>query len=764
MGDQFMPINTELPSEIEKRQSQQLREFLTEQKLYEGMEESQMREEVLGRLDQVVKAWIKLAAKAAGLAESVVQEANATIFTFGSYRLGVHAPGADIDVLCVGPSYAKREVHFFGSEAHCLERILQRTPGVTEVTGVPKAYVPVLKIKYCGLELDVLYASLAQFLIPHSLDLTPNSVLRGCDEQTVRSLNGCRVTDTILKSVPNVEVFRLALKAIKLWAERRGVYSNVSGYLGGVNMALLVAKVCRWYPNKDAATILLSLFMFFSGTWAWPTPLHLLPQRNDDSMGLPVWDPNVERDKRSLMPIITPVYPAMNSTYNVTRCTMAVMQEEFKRGFETCREILVTKAKSGVTQWGRLFEPYKFFECKAAFYVLIEVYAENDADLEKWDGWVRSRIRLLVRVLEDLLNVRPHPDSLRAPDNLYKDDARPRKFYFLSLTRRPVQAETVNQVTGMLSTQPYVLQRNAGATTAAGVANKKIDVTQPIKNFTKQVMEWDERRTGMELRPMVRPQQKLPDWVFPEGRNPLLPVSAQPVVKAEEVAACTTAAAVEAAATATTPATAEPAGEPAKIPADALTNGSAAASTATAAAAVLAAETAGGSAVPSRDGSQCGVEADDEASTMEPCSAPHAVTGRMREPTPETAAAATEARLLADGQAELVDWLGDTAMQLTATNLTTTTATTSGTGTAVGSTTTPAASVVGPEQPSEDVVTAAAAREGGVGKVAAGQHATSKAVTLSGVRLNIQGVVLGARGAYQGFYIQCFYLDNPVVS
>ncbi len=44
-------------------------------------------------MDLVVKDWVKRVARACGLAESTVQEANAKIFTFGSYRLGVHAPG-----------------------------------------------------------------------------------------------------------------------------------------------------------------------------------------------------------------------------------------------------------------------------------------------------------------------------------------------------------------------------------------------------------------------------------------------------------------------------------------------------------------------------------------------------------------------------------------------------------------------------------------------------------------------------------------------
>ena len=168
-----------------------------------------------------------------------------------------------------------------------------------------------------GIEIDLTFARLALKEVAPDQALSDSVLLKNLDQKCVRSLNGCRVTDEILRLVPRVDNFRTALRAIKLWAKRHGIYSNVLGYLGGVSWAMLVARVCQLYPNSDAATLVQKFFLVFL-KWQWPQPV-LLKRPEEAGLGWDrlVWDPrrNVS-DRFHLMPIITPAYPQQASHHD----------------------------------------------------------------------------------------------------------------------------------------------------------------------------------------------------------------------------------------------------------------------------------------------------------------------------------------------------------------------------------------------------------------------------------------------------------------
>jgi poly(A) polymerase len=67
------------------------------------------REAVLGHVSKLVKEFIYQACIRRNLSEAAARGAGGKIFTFGSYRLGVHGPGSDIDTLIVAPKHVDRQ-------------------------------------------------------------------------------------------------------------------------------------------------------------------------------------------------------------------------------------------------------------------------------------------------------------------------------------------------------------------------------------------------------------------------------------------------------------------------------------------------------------------------------------------------------------------------------------------------------------------------------------------------------------------------------
>uniref|UniRef100_A0A8C7NDZ0 polynucleotide adenylyltransferase n=1 Tax=Oncorhynchus mykiss TaxID=8022 RepID=A0A8C7NDZ0_ONCMY len=382
------PISLAQAKEADLVLTHRLTEALKPYGVFEEELELQRRIHVLGKLNTLVKEWIRDVSETKNLPASVIETVGGKIFTFGSYRLGVHTKGADIDALCVAPRHVER-TDFFSS---FLDKLKEQEE-VKDLRAVEEAFVPVIKLSFDSIEIDILFARLALQTIPENLDLRDDGLLKNLDIRCIRSLNGCRVTDEILHLVPNIENFRLTLRTIKLWAKRHNIYSNILGFLGGVSWAMLVARTCQLYPNAVASTLVHKFFLVFS-KWEWPNPV-LLKQPEDCNLNLPVWDPRVTpSDRYHLMPIITPAYPQQNSTYNVSASTRAVMVDEFKQGLAITDDILQSKA-----EWSKLFEAPNFFE-KYKHYIVLLASAPTEKQHLEWVGLVESKIRILVGNLE----------------------------------------------------------------------------------------------------------------------------------------------------------------------------------------------------------------------------------------------------------------------------------------------------------------------------------------------------------------------------
>ncbi|KAL8113785.1 nuclear poly(A) polymerase 4-like isoform X2 [Apium graveolens] len=472
------PLSLTGPTQSDFTRNNQLQKLLEDAELYETPEEASKRQHVLTRIRKIVIDWVKQLTRLRGYTDQMVEDANAVIFTFGSYRLGVHGPGADIDTLCVGPSYVNREEDFF----FMLHNILEEMEEVTELQPVPDAHVPVMKFKFDGISIDLLYASVSLLVVPEDLDISDVSVLYNIDETTVRILNGCRVADQILKLVPNVEHFRTTLRCLKYWAKRRGVYSNVTGFLGGVNWALLVAKVSQMYPNAIPSMLVSRFFRVYT-QWRWPNPV-MLCAIEEDELGFSIWDPRKNpRDRTHHMPIITPAYPCMNSSYNVSTSTLRVMMEQFHCGNKICEEIELNKS-----QWGALFERYMFFEGYKN-YLQVDIFAADGDDLRAWKGWVESRLRQLTLMIErdtcGKLQCHPYPHD-------YVDSSKQcsHSAFFMGLQRK--EGEVIQE-------------------------GQQFDIRGTVDEFRHSVNMYVFWKPGMEISVSHVSRRRIPSFVYPEG-------------------------------------------------------------------------------------------------------------------------------------------------------------------------------------------------------------------------------------------------------
>lgn len=394
-------------SEEEKEQSEVLVEVFKDV-LQTSKEERETEEEVVDLLQSVAERWVRDIIKADERDPVELLRNHCKVLRYGSAHLHATDASSDLDLVLVTSKIATRE-QFFAT----LPPLLLRHQKIRNVAQLPQAFVPIIRCQVGKHQLDIAYARLGSRELSHTVaaDLGSDGIFKDCDAQSVLSLNGRRVSDKIQRLVPDVETFRKLLRVVKHWAKCRGVYSNRLGFLGGVNWAILAAKVCQMYPAlslgslgkgclvvreiwfvwRDNSQVVKRFFMVWA-QWKWPSPVLLCAMRSRQSftsteyssLYAMQWSPRMISSRNELMPIITPSFPCMNSSRGITQSVLHALKKEFSRAFSAVNGYSFDAASA----WSFLLKDRFKIELEASRYLCIKISSLEEASLKKWTALV----------------------------------------------------------------------------------------------------------------------------------------------------------------------------------------------------------------------------------------------------------------------------------------------------------------------------------------------------------------------------------------
>ena len=364
-----------------------LRAFLTQHDMFPTANDSIIREEAVVLLREVLQQH----ASQPGATEAIVKSHVAVNVTaVGSYGFGVWTPSSDIDCLCVGNISTKT---FFAIAQQKLRRAAAE--GVRIVRRVAAASGKMLELDVRGVRVELHYCAASRIAEswPNALSLPSTDPVFDLPLQSLTKLQPLRDLDQLRHTIPDLTAFRLAHRLLKLWAMRRGIYASRFGYLGGIHITLLLARICKLlYREAGAATANDLVRTFFShyAHFEWA----------NEAVYDPFFHPKKPwyyRTAREPMVILTLHRPSINVARTASVPSVRTIVAELQRA----DRIL----SSGVPPpcWPELINGHQHlsstdFKASYANFVKIELHywGPSASRRVKFLSWVESRCALLL--------------------------------------------------------------------------------------------------------------------------------------------------------------------------------------------------------------------------------------------------------------------------------------------------------------------------------------------------------------------------------
>lgn len=208
------PISLVGPSMKDLAASVELSMAVQALNLKETEDEIAKRMEALEVLNSLATGWVQKKLMEKGFAYHFAIKGKAKILPYGSTKLGVHLRESDIDAVFVAPDSITRS-GFFTSFFY----FIKSQPEVSHCRAIPAAAVPLITFNFSGIDIDLSFTQLTLKTVPDKLKLDDERLYKNMSQKDIKSINGIRVAEEILRHVPNVETFKEALIVIKIWAK-----------------------------------------------------------------------------------------------------------------------------------------------------------------------------------------------------------------------------------------------------------------------------------------------------------------------------------------------------------------------------------------------------------------------------------------------------------------------------------------------------------------------------------------------------------------